>query len=263
MDPTLGVMLLWLLFGGTHVGLAARPSRTGLASVLGERGFAGVYWLVAAITFTVLVHYYAVHRFEGAPGLALGAEPLVRWLLMAIIVTGMALIAAGLMAYPRLPMAVFNQRVPPPRGIERITRHPFFVGTAMLALAHALLASRLIGALFMGGFAVLTVAGAWHQDRKLLALRGRPYADYLAATSILPFGAVLAGRQRIVWRELPLRTLAAGVLAALALRGVHGAIFDHGGAWVIGALLGGAGMAALSSWRRSRGVRAREAQVAA
>src|SRR5262249_4129401 len=33
-----------------------------------------------------------------------------------------------------------------------------------------------LGAAFTGGFAVLGLVGSWHQDRKLLRLRGEPYA---------------------------------------------------------------------------------------
>ena len=63
-----------------------------------------------------------------------------------------------------------------PRGLERVTRHPFFVGVALLGAAHALLAPRLVGAVAMGSLALLAGVGAWFQDRKLLALRGERYA---------------------------------------------------------------------------------------
>jgi uncharacterized membrane protein len=263
MEPALAVTLLWLLFGGTHIGLATGPVRATLVDRLEERGFTALFSAVAAASFTLLVAYYAGHRFAGAPGLALGTVPALRWVLMAVVVGGVALMAAALVIYPRTPMAIFTQTVRPPHGIERVTRHPFFVGLALVALAHTLLATRLVGTVFMAGFAVVALAGAWHQDRKLLGLRGRPYADYMAATSLLPFGAILAGRQRVVWPEFPVGALAAGVAIALALRAVHGAIFDHGGAWVIGTTVGGAAVASFQSWRRARRARAREVQVVA
>jgi hypothetical protein len=139
-----------------------------------------------------------------------------------------------------------------PYGVERITRHPFFAGMALFATAHALLATRLVGTVFAAALGLLAVAGARHQDRKLLARHGAPYGEYLAETSAIPFAAVLAGRQRLVWRELPLGAAAAGVLAALALRAIHPSIFAQGGAWVIGAALLGAALAASQSWRRAR-----------
>jgi len=47
-------------------------------------------------------------------------------------------------------------------------------------------------------------------------------------------------------------TLASGVAIALVLRGVHASIFAYGGAWVIGAVVGGAAVFAWQSWRRAR-----------
>src|SRR5439155_1644277 len=82
-----------------------------------------------------------------------------------------------------------------------VSRHASFVGLALLGAAHALLATRLVGTVLMGGLTVFAVAGAWHQDRKLLRQRGEPYAAYLEATSTVPFGAIVAGRQRLAWQE--------------------------------------------------------------
>ena len=228
MEPALAVALLWLVFGGLHVGLATRRVRAALVARLGEVGFRAL--------FSVLV-------------------TALRWALMAVIVLGLGLAMASLVTYPASPMALFTATVRPPRGLERITRHPFFVGVALAALAHVPLATRLVGAVFQAGLASLAIAGAWHQDRKLAALRGRPYDDYVAQTSAVPFGAILAGRQRLVSRELPYGALALCLAAAVWLRTVHGAIFDHGGAWVVGVVLGGAAAVGLVSWRRARRAR--------
>src|SRR5437899_13047458 len=62
-----------------------------------------------------------------------------------------------------------NPPIRAPRGVERVTRHPFFVGVALLASAHVLLATRLVGAVFFAGLAALAILGAWHQDRTLPA----------------------------------------------------------------------------------------------
>ncbi len=252
MRSVLGLTALWLVFGGMHIGLATCRVRDGLVSRLGERGFLALFSLIAAVSFSVLVHYYTLHRFDGPPGLALGAVPALRWTLMAVVVAGVMLIAASAVVYPRSPMAVFNKTVEAPRGIERVTRHALFVGAALLGAAHALLATRLVGAVLMGGLAVVAVAGAWHQDRKLLRQRGEPYAAYLEATSTVPFGAIVAGRQRLAWSELPAGALALGVVLAVVLRIVHGSIFAHGGAWVIAGVVGGAALLGAQSARRVR-----------
>lgn len=262
MGPALHVAALWLLFAGTHVGLATARIRSALVARLGEHGFRAIYTIVAATTFTLLVRGYAARRFDGAAGLALGDVAWLRWPLQAVVVAGVALVFAGLFSYPQSPSAMFAKTVSEPRGVDRITRHPFFAGSALVAVAHVLLATHLTGAVFMTGYAVLSVLGAWHQDRKLLALRGPAYADYLTVTSFVPFAAALSGRGRIAWRELGPGVVAGGVATALTLRAAHDGIFSAGGAWVIGTVLAGGVIAGLQSWRRERR-RARAASPAA
>jgi uncharacterized membrane protein len=251
MVPVLGVLALWVLFGGTHVALASGRVRATLVGRLGEWGFMLLFSLVAALSFSALVSFYAAHCFEGPAGPSLGAVPALRWALIGVVATGVVLITASLVVYPRSPMALFNESVRSPRGLERVTRHPFFVGVALLGAAHALLATRLVGAVAMGGLALFALLGVWHQDRKLLRLRGEPYAAYLAATSATPFAAIVAGRQRLEWGELPFGAFALGALFVITLRTVHASIFARGGIWVIATVLGGAALATLASVRRA------------
>ena len=52
MEPVVGVMLLWLVFGGTHVGLATRPVRGALVARLGDKGFGVLFSAVSVVSFT-------------------------------------------------------------------------------------------------------------------------------------------------------------------------------------------------------------------
>src|SRR5207302_10991140 len=104
MASVLGLTALLLVFGGMHIGLATRRVRDGLVSRLGERGFRTFFSLIAAGSFSVLVHYYTLHRFDGPPGLALGAVPALRWTLMAVAVAGAVLIAGAVVVDPCPPM---------------------------------------------------------------------------------------------------------------------------------------------------------------
>ena len=165
--------------------------------------------------------------------------------------------------YGRSPYALGGAEVREPRGLERVTRHPFFVGTTLLGAAHALLATHLVGAIAMGSLALLAGLGARLQDRKLLALRGEPYAAYLAVTSTIPFAAIAAGRQRLVPSELPYALLLGGVALAFVLRALHGHLFDHGGVYVIAALVLGPASILLGEWRRERRGRRRAAAAPA
>jgi uncharacterized membrane protein len=253
MDPLPGVVLLAALFVGSHLGLASAPVRSRLVARFGEWGFRSIFFAVAAASFSALTIHYAAHRAEGAPGLALGTVPALRWLLVACVVAGTTVMVASVTTYPGSPYAVgTSDRPRSPRGLERITRHPFFAGLVLFGGAHALLATHRVGALLMLALAVLAAIGSRHQDAKLRRLRGPAFADYLAATSTVPFAAILAGRQRLVWRELPLPAMAVGLASAAGLRRVHDDLFSHGGAWVIAVVVGGALVLTIQSWRRER-----------
>ena len=80
-----------------------------------------------------------------------------------------------------------------------ITRHPMNASFALWALVHLSLwwsARNLIVAL---GILVLAVAGSIGQDRKKAAAIGKPWRDWQARTSVLPFAALLSGRAK--WRD--------------------------------------------------------------
>ena len=252
MNPVLGTAALWLVMIGAHIGLASRRPRTALVARLGEQGYLFLFSIVAGVCFTALVSFYAPHRFEGPPGLALGSNPLLRVTLISAVVLGVVLAAASLVDYPHSPIAIFGRPRSEPYGIERITRHSFSVAMALIGSAHVLLAPHLVGAVFAGGFAVLGLVGSWHQDRKLLRLRGEPYAAYMAATSTIPFVAILSGRGRLVLRELPLRAVAVGVVVAAVVRAAHDSIFANGGFLLLAFVLGGAGVQMVQGWRRGR-----------
>ena len=250
MAPSSTVALLWLVFGGTHVGLATRAVRARLVAWLGEGGFLALYSAVAVASFVALVTGYAGLRDVGPPGIA--ATGSLRAVLIGVVVCGVVLAIAGVVPYPSSSYALFRTTSHvEPRGLDRITRHPFFVGTALIGAGHALLATHLTGTVFFGGLACLSVAGAWHQDRKLVTARGASHEAFLARTSAVPFHAILLGRQRLVARELPLGALALGVVAAWGLRRGHASIFAHGGAWVVLAVVGGALLASIQAWRRA------------
>jgi uncharacterized membrane protein len=215
--------------------------RNRLSQTLGERRFLLIYTLIAAVSLTLLALTIAQYGGEGLPGSGLATLPAARWGLGAVALIGAALAAAGLENYSCSPMAVLARRLRAPQedklkplrapsGVERITRHPFFVGMALLMGAHAPLASTLASAVYFAGFALLALIGIQMQDRKLRARHGNVYGDYLDVSSAIPFAATRplpdGGTER-VWPILLAMVAGAAVLAALhpIWRLGHGAMF--------------------------------------
>ena len=117
MHEGLVTALLWLGFGGTHVGLTLAPVRARLARALGETGFIVFYSFVAIVTFGALTRYVALHRFDDPHAVLLTSVPPVQGALLALSAFGFALFVAGVLMYPAMPMATFLHRVgTPARG---------------------------------------------------------------------------------------------------------------------------------------------------
>jgi uncharacterized membrane protein len=252
--------LLWLLFGGAHVGLTLRPIRRRLVHRLGEAGFVFLYSLIAIVTFGVLVRYVALHRSAEPLSSLIVTIPPVRGALLVLSVAGFSLFVTGALVYPRLPMATFRHRVVPARGIQQVTRHPFFSGIALWATAHALLAPARVTFVFFVGVFVLVVVGGLHQDRRLVAELGEPYRAYVASTSFWPFVAAVTKRQKIRWREQPWFAFGIGLGASLGIYQVHDHIFDRSGAYVTGVVAVGSILAILNSRARASSRKAHEEQ---
>lgn len=253
MDPAVTIAGYWLLFAGTHIGLSVTPVRAPLARRLGEFGFSALFSLIAAGAFTLLVRAYAALRFEGVRGISLADFAGAREVLLVLSVAAVVLALASLARYAGSPYALYSEgHDGEPRGLERVSRHAFFAAMTLFGTAHALLATRLVGTVFFGALAAFAMLGAWHQDRKLLARRGEPYARFLAVTSTIPFAAIVARRQRLVLRELPWLHLAGALAIAFGLRSVHGAILSAGGVWVIAVFVGGAALLMFEAWWRGR-----------
>lgn len=231
---------LWLLFAGTHLALAEPRVRSWIVGRIGEGGFRLLYFAVAAVTFTALMHGYAVRQYAGPAGLAVHVVPAVRLALMGVAGLGAVLLVGGLVAYPASPMEMTVRGVPSPTRLARITRHPFFVGLALIALAHVPLATRATGTVFFVCLALFSIVGALLQDRKLLVTKGAAYAAYCRETSLVPFAAIVARRTAMTARDVPVVPLAIGLLGAVGLRLAHPAFLAWDGLAAAGAVVGGA-----------------------
>lgn len=255
MESVLCVLAAWLLFGGAHVGLATGRTRASLVRRLGERGFASLFVAVSSVLFVVLTAAYAGVHASGPAGPGLADLAWCRSLLTALVIAGFAFMAGALAprGYWDSPVAVLQDGVRPAQGLERVTRHPFFTGLALVMGAHALLATRLTGTLFFAGFVVLIVLGASHQARKLPARKGEPFARYLESTSAVPFAAILAGRQPWAPRELPWVALGVGALVGFGVRAAHAWLLaGHGAVFSLTVVAGSLVIGAITARRQQR-----------
>jgi len=221
VSPSMQIVLLWLGFGASHVALSSRALRPRIVARTGERGFLGLYSVVAFAFFVPLVGVYLEHRHAGGWLWTVAMTPAVTWAIYAVMTVGVLLIVAGLVS-PSPTSLTAGRGAVEVKGVHRLTRHPLFMGFGWIGLVHLVPNASLNDVLFFAGLPVFAVVGCRHQERRLRATRGPELAAYLDATPFLPF----TGSQTLRGlREIPLWLYALTLATSAALRWLHTPLF--------------------------------------
>ena len=210
------IAALVLLLASSHMLLSSRKIRSRLAARLGEKGFLAAYSVVALAFFVPLFFYYFTHLHRGPQLWAVPVAGAVELLLVLAIAAGVVMLVAGLMSQGPAPFA--GKRLEEPVGVHRITRHPVFMGTSAMAVAHAVANGYATDVAFFGGIAAFSLVSCRLQELRKLAAGDAAYRRFYDATSFLPFTG--PGALRGV-RELPPLAVAIGIAAAVAARCLH------------------------------------------
>ena len=213
MNDAVVVVLLWLLFAASHMLLSSRTLRPRLVARLGEKRFLGAYSLISFVFFVPLVYYYMTHRHAGPLLWAAPDSGAIDLLLVIANVAGFVLLVAGIMTPS--PASVTGAPRDEPAGVQRITRHPVFMGIGLWGLAHLIGNGYASDCAFFGGFTVFALIGSWHQDRRKLAGGDARFERFYAATPFIPFAG--RGALRGLMELPPLAVIAGVVLALVAL----------------------------------------------
>lgn len=213
------IILFTSLFALVHSGLASlRPY---LTPVLGERLYRVGFALLSLPSATALIAYFIAHRYDGAqlwrvqnlPGLhdAVYIATFVSFLLLYPATFNLLEVAA----VQKPTLRIYET------GVTRITRHPQLWGQILWCVAH----TAWMGTSFTLVASLCLVAhhsfGAWNGDRRLRDRFGEEWIAFAQRTSIVPFAAVVSGKQNLAWGEF-FRPAYLGVVAfVLATYAAH------------------------------------------
>ena len=208
------MLILLVLFAVIHSGGAALRQRA--EARIGARAWRLLFANASIPSAVVVIGWFLAHRYDGirlwnlqgVPGMV----PLV-WIGTAV---------SFLFLYPatynllEIPAVLKPQVRLYATGIIRISRHPQAIGQILWCITHALW----IGSSFMlvtcFGLVAHHLFAVWHGDRRLQERFGAAFDDLIANTSVLPFRAVIDGRQQLDWREF-LRPAQLGILIAVGV----------------------------------------------
>jgi uncharacterized membrane protein len=205
---------LLLGFAIAHSGLAAL--RPWAETKIGARLYRVIFALVSIPFATILIIYFFNHRYDGWQLWQVQGTPWVTplvWILSFI---------SFLFLYPATfnlleIAAVFKPQVRIyETGIMRITRHPQMVGQLIWCVAHTLWIGTTFTLVTSIGLMLHHLFAVWHGDYRLSQRYGAEFEAVKARTSIVPFAAVLDGRQTLQLAEF-LRPAYVGVIAFVML----------------------------------------------
>ncbi len=220
MTETWILVGLWIAFAATHMGLSSVALRPRLQAALGERGFLGLYSVVALAIFVPLVWYYFAHKHAGPLLWALPIGTGARWALYAGMGVAFTLIVCS--AVQPNPHSLGQDGTAPPQGIHWITRHGTFLGVGLFAGLHLIPNGYAGDVAFFGGILVFSVVGCLHQDARKLALDDGRFRPFWEKTPFIPFTGSETARGL---RELPWYGVAGAILLTVVLRYFHSALF--------------------------------------
>ncbi|MFM7086751.1 MAG: NnrU family protein [Cyanobium sp.] len=209
------VMALLLMgFAVLHSGGAALRPRG--AELLGERAWRLLFAAVSVPAAGLLIAFFLAHRYDGTRLWNLQHLPGLE----AVVWVGTAV--SFFFLYPATYNLLEIPALVRPRvrlystGIIRVTRHPQAVGQVLWCATHLLW----IGSSFMVAACIGLIGhhlfAVWNGDRRLRQRFGAAFEELKASTSIVPFVAVLDGRQKLVLSEF-LRPAQLGIAIAVGV----------------------------------------------
>ena len=207
-----------LFFLGIHLGVSGTTLRDRVVSLVGFRGYVVAFSVASIAGLAWLVSAYNAAAYVPTWGQLQWWKPFA----IALMLPAFLLVVIGLTT-PN-PTAVAQQGLVdrPPRGIVRITRHPVMVGVAIWAGVHLVGNGDVASLLFFAALAIVAVAGTSSIDAKRRRVLGGPAWDVFASrTSIVPFAAIVAGRNTLVAQEFGWWRPAAGLAAYALMLGGH------------------------------------------
>jgi len=215
------LLLAALIWIGLHVGVAGSPLRGLIVARVGERPFVLGFTVLSFAAIALLVNAWK----------AAGTTPLwdapaaLRWVLVALMLPAFILFVAAVTKPNPTAMGGDAALGAEPQGIQRITRHPMLWAFAIWGLVHLVGNGDSASIVFFGAFLVTALAGMPSIDAKLAQRKPAAWARLAAATSVLPFGAIAAGRNRLVLGEIGWIPPVVGLVAWAALLHFHRTIF--------------------------------------
>ncbi|KAF4378435.1 hypothetical protein CsatB_026482 [Cannabis sativa] len=189
------MLLLIVIFATVHSGLASLRDMG--EKIIGERAFRVLFAGTSLPLAVSTVVYFINHRYDGQQLWQLQDVPgLHQFLWLSSFVSFFFL-------YPSTFNLLEVAAVDKPKmhlwetGVMRITRHPQMVGQVIWCIAHTIWIGNSVAVAASVGLIGHHLFGVWNGDRRLAIRYGDNFEAVKRRTSVVPFAAILDGRQKL------------------------------------------------------------------
>jgi uncharacterized membrane protein len=218
---TLLLVMAALIWIGVHIGIAGTSVRDLVVARIGDSAFRGLFSLVSIAALIFLVRAWSTSGTK----LIWFTPDWLRWILVVAMLPAFVLFVASVSQPNPTMIGPSGAVARPPRGVTRVTRHPMLWSFAIWAAVHVIGNGDSASIVFFGAFLITALAGMPSIDAKLARRDQATWQALSAATSIVPFATIVAGRNRFVPPEFGWVAPVVGVVAWVVLLVLHPVLF--------------------------------------
>ena len=187
------VFILIIIFAIIHSGGAALRNKA--ESIMGPRLWRLLFVSASLPSAIILIGYFLTHRYDGIRLWNLQGNSFVFytvWVLTAISFLFLYPATYNLLEIPsvqRPKIRIYST------GIMRVTRHPQAIGQIIWCIAHSLWIGTSFTLVTSLGLIFHHLFAIWHGDKRLEFKFGEEFYKFRESTSVIPFLAIIEGRQ--------------------------------------------------------------------
>jgi uncharacterized membrane protein len=212
----LSLVLAAIFFSGIHLGISGTSMRDRAIRIMGKSSYMAAFAVASVIGLVWLVAAYNRAPYLVTWGMLESWKPIA----IVLMLPASLLVVIGLTTPNPTSVAQEGRIGEAPQGIVRITRHPFLTGVGLWALVHLIGNGDVASLIFFASLGIVALAGTVSIDAKRRRLLGEAWEPFASQTSIVPFAAIAAGRNRFIPGEIAFWQWGVAVLAyALMLAG--------------------------------------------
>ncbi len=193
------VFILTIFFAVIHSGGAALRNKA--ESIMGPRLWRLVFVSLSLPSAIILIGYFLAHRYDGIRLWNVQGNSFVFYIVWALTAISFIFL------YPATYNLLEIPSVKKPKvriystGIMRVTRHPQAIGQIIWCIAHSLWIGTSFTLVTSFGLICHHLFAIWHGDKRLEFKFGEDFYKFRESTSVVPFLAIIDGRQVFKFKE--------------------------------------------------------------